>query len=162
MAIQFIRSARRGKPITWYVYAFKGGPLVIKATQPKKPVLTSEAHAKIAEAITSANAPDRTTLLSLIQDWRAAPEWKNLADGTRRTWGAQLDLIDLRWGDKPMAVWDDPRMVAKVMKWRDERASTPRSADMGVTVLRELLKFGRLRGRVRVNVAEGIPHLYKG
>ena len=53
-------------------------------------------------------------------------------------------------------------MVAKVMKWRDERAATPRSADMGVTVLRELLKFGRLRGRVRVNVAEGIPHLYKG
>ena len=48
------------------------------------------------------------------------------------------------------------------MKWRDERAATPRSADMGITVLRELLKFGRLRGRVRVNVAEGIPHLYKG
>jgi integrase len=53
-------------------------------------------------------------------------------------------------------------MVAKVMKWRDERAATPRSADMGITVLRELLKFGRLRGRVRINVAEGVPHLYKG
>lgn len=77
-------------------------------------------------------------------------------------WGAQLDLIDARWGDKPIGVWDDPRMVAKVMKWRDERAATPRSADMGVTVLRELLKFGRLRGRVRVNVVEGVPHLYKG
>ncbi|MCW2336961.1 integrase [Sphingobium sp. B2D3A] len=72
------------------------------------------------------------------------------------------DLIEKRWGDKPIAVWDDFRMVAKVMKWRDERASTPRAADVGVTVLRELLKFGRLHGRARINVAESIPHLYKG
>lgn len=162
MALQFIKSARPGKAITWYVYAFKCGPLVMKAVQPKKPTLTADAHAKIADAIMAAHSPDPTTLLSLIHSWRSAPEWKNLADGTRRTWGAQLDQIDKRWGDKPLAVWDDPRMVAKVMKWRDERAATPRSADMGVTVLRELLKFGRLRGRVRVNVAEGIPHLYKG
>ncbi len=52
-------------------------------------------------------------------------------------------------------------MVAKVVKWRDERAATPRPADIGVTVLRELLKFGRLRGRVQLNAAEGIPNLYK-
>lgn len=162
MAIQFIKSARPGKPITWYVYAFKGGPLVMKATQPKKPTLTAEAHAKIAEAIQSANCPDPRTLLSLIHEWRAAPEWKGLADNTRRVWGSHLDLIDNRWGSKPISVWDDHRMVGKVMKWRDERAATPRSADMGITVLRELLKFGRLRGRIRINVAEGVPPLYRG
>ena len=162
MAIQFIKSARPGRPVTWYVYAFKGGPLVMKAVQARKPFLSAEAHAKVAEAIKTANCPDPATLLALIHDWRVSPEWKGLADGTRRVWGGHLDLIETRWGSKPISVWDDPRMVAKVMKWRDERAATPRSADMGVTVLRELLKFGRLRGRVRVNVAEGIPHLYKG
>lgn len=162
MAIQFIKRARQGKPIVWYVYAFKGGPLVMKAVQPKKPFLTAEAHAMIAEAINASNSPDPRMLQSLIHAWRTSPEWNGLANGTRRTWGAQLDLIEGRWGSKPITVWDDPRMVAKVVKWRDERASTPRSADMGITVLRELLKFGRLRGRVRVNVAEGIPRLYKG
>lgn len=162
MAIQFIKSARPGKPITWYVYAFKGGPLVMKATQPKKPTLTAEAHAKIAEAIQAANCPDPRTLLSLIHEWRGGPEWKGLADNTRRVWGSHLDLIDTRWGNKPISVWDDHRMVGKVMKWRDERAVTPRSADMGITVLRELLKFGRLRGRIRINVAEGVPPLYRG
>jgi integrase len=162
VAIQFIKSARPGKPVTWYVYAYKGGPLVMKSVQPKKPALSAEAHARIAEAIQAVNSPDPRTLLSLIHDWRAAPEWKALADGTRRVWGAQLDLIDARWGNKPISVWDDQRMVGKVVKWRDERATTPRSADMGVTVLRELLKFGRLRGRVRINVAERIPPLYKG
>lgn len=162
MAIQFIKSARAGKPVTWYVYAFKNGPLVMKAVQSKKPFLTAEAHAKVAEAILAANNPDPRVLRSLIHDWRTSPEWKNLADSTRQVWGLNLDLIEKRWGEKPMSVWDDFRMVGKVMKWRDERAATPRSADMGVTVLRELLKFGRLRGRVRINVAEGIPHLYKG
>lgn len=162
MAVQFIRSARPGKPITWYVYAFKGGPLVMKAVQPRKPLLTAEAHAKIAEAIQLGNCPDPRTLLSLIHEWRTSPEWKGLAHGTRRVWGGHLDRIESRWGSKPISVWDDHRMVGKVMKWRDERAATPRSADMGITVLRELLKFGRFRGRVRINVAEGIPPLYRG
>lgn len=134
----------------------------MKAVQPKKPFLTSEAHARAAEAIQAANSPDPKTLLSLIHEWRASPEWKGLAQGTRRVWGGHLDLIDAKWGNKPISVWDDPRMASKVMKWRDQRASTPRSADMGVTVLRELLKFGRLRGRVRINVAQGIPLLYRG
>lgn len=162
MSIQFIKSARPGKPITWYVYAYKGGPLVLKAVQPKKPKLTADAHAKVAEAIGSANKPDPKTLLSAIRDWRANPEWKRLAPATQSNWSWYLDLIEARWGTKPMTIWDDPRMAAKVMKWRDERAETPRSADVGVMVLRELLKFARLRGRILINVAEGIPNLYQG
>lgn len=162
MAVQFIKSARPGKPIKWYVYAFKNGPLVMKATQPKRPLLTAEAHAMVAEAVRASNCPDPRILRSLIHDWRTGPEWRNLAHSTRSVWGYSLDLIEARWGEKPIAVWDDPRMVSKVMKWRDERASTPRAADVGITVLRELLKYGRLRGRIRVNVAQGIPHLYRG
>jgi hypothetical protein len=53
-------------------------------------------------------------------------------------------------------------MVAKVVAWRDSRAATPRGADIGVMVLRELLKFARLRGRVSINVATEIPTLYRG
>jgi integrase len=162
MAVQFIKSARPGKPISWRVYAFKGGPRIMTAVQPTKPKLTAEAYALLAEALKAARSPDPKTLLPLIHDWRASPEWKGLAENTRRVWTGHLDLIEARWGNKPISVWDDPRMVGKVMKWRDERAATPRSADIGVSVLRELLKFGRLRGRVRINVADGIPRLYRG
>jgi integrase len=162
LSVQFIKSARRGKPITWYVYAYRGGPLVMKHVGPKKPKLDAAAHDKIAAAIKEANGPNPALLVSLIHEWRASPEWKNLADGTRRVWSGHLDLIEGRWGSKPLSVWDDARMVAKVVKWRDERSETPRSADIGVTVLRELLKFSRLRGRVKINVAEGVPNLYKG
>ncbi len=52
-------------------------------------------------------------------------------------------------------------MVAKVVAWRDSRSATPRAADIGVSTLRALLEFGRLRGRVSINVATQIPALYR-
>ncbi|CAN5203542.1 site-specific integrase [soil metagenome] len=169
MSVQFIASRRVGRPITWYVYAFKGGPLIFKHEGPKKPKLKLEHHAAIAAATASRNAPDPRTLRSGIREWRScdpnrksSPEWAALSPGTQKVWGLQLDVIDERWGDKPLTVWNDPRMVAKVVKWRDERAATPRTADMGVTVLKALLKYLRLRGRVTINVADGIPQLYRG
>lgn len=132
------------------------------AVQPKKPKLTPEAYALLAEALAEQNCPDPKTLHSLIHDWRSSPEWKGLANSTRRVWSGHLDLIEKKWGDKPITVWGAPRMVGRVVKWRNERASTPRTADIGVTVLRELLKFGRFQGRIILNVADGIPKLYKG
>ena len=169
MSVQFIKSARRGKPVVYYVYAFKGGPLILKHVGPKKPKLKPEHHAAIAAAALAKNAPDTTTLRSGILEWRSrdparksSPEWEALSTGTKKVWSAQLDVIDERWGAKPMSVWNDPRMVAKVVKWRDERSATPRTADMGITVLKALLKFLRLRGRVTINVADGIPQLYRG
>lgn len=169
MAIQFIRSARPGKPITWYVYAWKGGPLILKHVGPRKPVLKPEHHKQIGEEWEKLRRPMEGTLLAVSRQWRSlnpdrksSPEWEALADSTKELWGAQLDLIEARWGGKPMSVWSDPRMVGKVVKWRDERAATPRSADIGITVLRAFLEFARLRGIVSINVANDIPQLYRG
>jgi hypothetical protein len=53
-------------------------------------------------------------------------------------------------------------MVTKIVAWRDSRAASPRGADIGVIVLRELMDFGRLGGAVLINVARGIPTLYRG
>ena len=102
------------------------------------------------------------TLRSLIDEWRPhSPEWKLLARGTKRTWGSALDAIDDKWSETPLGVWNDPRMTRKVIEWRDSRSAHPRAADTGVQVMRSLLKFGHLRGKVSTNVAEGIPQLYR-
>lgn len=99
----------------------------------------------------------------MIKAWRPnSPEWKNLAHNTKKTWSSALDNIEGKWGSTPLTVWSDPRMASKVFDWRDSRASTARAADTGVSVLRALLKFARLRGKISLNVAEGIPHLYQG
>lgn len=55
-----------------------------------------------------------------------------------------------------------PRVSWKVIAWRDSRASTARTADIGVTVLKALLKFGRHRSSIRFNAADGIQTLYRG
>jgi hypothetical protein len=166
----FVRSARPGKPIRWYVYAWRGGPCILKAEGAKRPTLGKTEIAAIAEACSETRARrDEGVLSGLIRQWRgtgrledASPEWKALAPSTRATWGGELDRIEAKWGEHPVELWNDPRMIAKVIAWRDGRAATPRAADMGVQVLSELLAFGKLRLIVRLNVAADVPAIYEG
>jgi len=148
--------------VVWHVYAWRGGPSVARREGGRKPVLTA-AELKLAiSAIEQAKAPEQTSLNSLIRDWEQSPEWEALGKNTKKTWGSQIKKITAKWGSTPLTVWNDPRMKAKVVSWRDSQAAAPRGADLGVMVLRELLKFGLLRGKVLTNVAVGIPTLYRG
>lgn len=154
---------RAGKPLRWYVYAWRGGPCILKVESPTKPKLGPAELAAIVEAQKEARQVQPDLLAGLIGEWRPnSPEWKGLAATTQETWGFALDRIEEKWGKLPLELWDDPRMVREVVAWRDSRADTPRAADVGVTVLGELLKFGRLRARVLINVADGVPTIYKG
>lgn len=160
MAIQFIRDRTRTK---WYVYAWKGGPLIMRHEGSRKPTLNAEASRKLAEALASKDAPDATRFRSVIRAWQTSEAWKALSDGTRKTWSRHLDRIEAKWGDAPTAVWNDSRMTAKVVAWRDELKKTPRTADIGVTVLVALLKWARLHGQgITINAAADIPQLYRG
>lgn len=166
--LHFVRIWRRDRTPRWYIYAWRGGPLIAKIDQRNKPVLQQRELTRLMAALDRKRGVDPTTLRSLIREWRSndpnrpsSPEWSALAASTKRTWGGALDLIEKKWGELPLDVWNDPRMAGKVMDWRDSRAATPRGADIGVTVLRVLLEFGRLRGRVSINVASNIPTLYR-
>ncbi|HVQ09560.1 MAG TPA: tyrosine-type recombinase/integrase [Allosphingosinicella sp.] len=167
--VHFVRSARPGKPVRWYVYAWRGGPLIMKTAGPTRPRLDREALSALAAEQAKLISPrDEGTLAGLARRWRgtipakASPEWTKLAATTKETWGYELDAIERRWGETPLDVWNDPRMVAKVIAWRDSRAATPRAADMGVQVLGELLFWGKLRTMVAINVAADVPALYEG
>lgn len=166
--VHYVPIRRRGRITRWYVYAYRGGPLVWKGNSVTKPRLDAKDARFIIEAQKAPSKVDPTILRSLIREWRScdpqrpsSPEWAALSAGTKRTWGSALDLIEGKWGETPLEIWSDPRMISKVVEWRDSRAATPRAADIGVTVLRALLKFGRLRGKVAINVAADIPALYR-
>lgn len=154
--VHVVRCRRSGKPPAWYVYAFRGGPCVLKTHSEKRPRLDPQVLQAIADAQAARYACDPTILQALIREWRRSAEWERLAATTRKTWGSQLDVVEQKWGETPLAFWNDPRMVAKVVAWRDSRADTPRAADIGVTVLRTLLEFARLRGRLTMNAAQNI------
>lgn len=160
--LHFVRKRTQGRPICWYVYAWRGGPRVMRVESPTKPKLTPEALDRIIQVQERLRHAQRGTLGGLARQWRASREWKALAPSTQKTWGSQLASVEEKWGPTPLVVWNDARMVRKVLAWRDSRAATPRAADLGVTVLRALLEFGRLRADVTVNVAEGVPTLYRG
>ena len=146
----------------WYVYAWRGGPRIATVDGGPKPRLTRELEKKVTKARQEAQEVGANTLGGMIRDWRRSPEWKALSPNTRDTWAVPLARIEAKWGELPIELWNDPRMVGKVVGWRDSLADTPRAADIGVTVLSRLLEWGRLRARVRVNVASGIPNLYQG
>lgn len=167
--LHFVAKRKPGKPVRWYVYAWRGGPCIATRVGGGKPTLTLDELRAFTVAFEDVRRPDPRTLLSLCREWRSldlsrpsSPEWEALAAGTKKTWGSQLNAIEEKWGHTPLSVWSDSRMVAKVVAWRDSRTATPRAADLGVMVLRELLKFGRLRGRVTLNAAADIPTLYRG
>lgn len=166
--LHVVKSRKVGRPVRWYVYAWRGGPCIAKRIGGKEPVLSPDEHRAYQEAVAADHSPPPGTLLSLAREWRgngqdiASHEWKSLQSSTRTTWGRQLDLIEAKWGDTPLSFWSDKRMIAKVVAWRDSRSETPRSADIGITVLKALLDFGHLRGKVAINAAANVPRLYKG
>lgn len=155
--------------VAWYIYAWRGGPQVFRSEGSTKPKLNVEIMKLVVDAQEKRAAPEEKTLRSLIRLWRSqnpsrpsSPEWERLADTTKKTWGSALDRIEEKWGDVPLVVFNDPRMKSRIVAWRDSRSDTPRAADIGVTVLHALLRFGLLRGKVVQNAAADIPSLYRG
>lgn len=168
-AVHFVRKSLRRGGVAWYVYAWRGGPQVLRSEGPTRPKLTPELMKRIVAAQENAPRSDDGTLRGLIRQWRSrdpnrasSPEWEALAETTKKTWGSALDRIEEKWGEVPLTLFDDRRMKSKVVAWRDSRANTPRAADIGITVLHALLRFGVLRGTLTLNVAAGIPNLYRG
>ncbi|WP_298686579.1 tyrosine-type recombinase/integrase [uncultured Sphingomonas sp.] len=162
--VHFVRKRLSGGSIRWYVYAWRGGPRIMSADGRKKPKLSEAALTLLSEAKAKrASAPPRHagTLGALVNQWRISPEWALLKPNTRDTWGYMLNAIDRKWSKVPLAVFDDTRMIQKVVGWRDSRKNTPRAADNRITVLRALLKYGIQLGLLRINVAAGVGKLYK-
>ncbi|APZ99967.1 hypothetical protein BWQ93_16865 [Sphingopyxis sp. QXT-31] len=164
MAVQFIKSARRGKPTTWYVYAYKGGPCIMKHVGPRRLSLDATASRKLSDALVAKDAPSASgKFMSVTRPWLKSPEWERLADNTKKTWRTHVDRIEEKWGNVPVGVWNDPRMKAKVIQWRNARKDMPRTADIGVRVLATLLRWANLCGHdIAINVAADIPQLYRG
>lgn len=160
--LNWTRVARKGKPTVWYFYAWRGGPLIMRGEGPTRPALTPAAVAAFHEAREAANLAPADTLDRLAQDWRASPEWRALAPDTRRQWAYRLDAITDHFGQAELEAFEERGMKAEIMKWRKGMADQPRKADYHVTVLRALLRWGVLHGRLSLNIAQGIPALYKG
>ena len=151
---------RPGKPTIWYIYAYRGGPR-IHDCEGARPVVTEEILQAAFEAKRKKPRGGDQILDRLIFDYRSSPEFTTLSDRTQKDYRVELDKLSVRWGSAPLAVFDDRRMREDILTWRDERANTPRTADKGIVMLSTLLGWAVVRGRLTLNVAHGIPLLYR-
>ncbi len=157
--LHYVKRRLANGHIRWHVYAWRGGPPIYSADGARKPKIPAEA----IEAYQNARRALATdTFAGLARAFRQSPEWGNLAANTKRNWRLVLEKLEAKWGKTPVSLWSDPRMVPKIVAYRNTLANRPRTADYRITVLNSLMTWARLNGHVTVNVAAGIPKLYKG
>jgi integrase len=143
--------------MVWYVYAWRGGPQILKSDSPKQPKLGPSEWRKIVEAVDTIRAPSSDQVGGALTAFRRSSYWNELASTTKKTWGYALDRIERQWGEAPIAVFSDIRMKPKIVAWRNSMSSTPRTADISVSVLYRWLEWAILEGLVIHNPANGIP-----
>lgn len=157
-----VAKRKPGQPVRWYVYAWRGGPQIMTKVGGTKPTkLDSAAVAKLSAAQAERHRVPTDTISGLAAAWRASPEWQAYAPDTKKQWGHKLSAIEAKWGQIPLAVFDDRRARARIIAYRDSMADMPRKADYHMQVLRGLLAYGVMLNRLALNLADGIPTLYK-
>ncbi|HEX9768462.1 MAG TPA: tyrosine-type recombinase/integrase [Kiloniellales bacterium] len=98
------------------------------------------------------------SLDALIDRYLAAPDYRQLAPATRRSYRAALDRISGLWGRLP-AIGVDRALVYAL---RDSLAETPAAANKTVEVLRLIYAFALDREVLAHNPAAGVKRLRAG
>src|SRR5258708_1244118 len=110
-----------------YWYAWRGGPRL--RGEPGSP----EFHASYNEPIENRRTPDISRFRSVVVQYKASKEYANLAASTKRQWAPWLDRIADYFGDLRIPQFDRPQKIRPVIvRWRNQWADTPRTADFGV------------------------------
>jgi integrase len=142
----------------WYVYAYRGGPCIHRQDG-HKPTITPELLAK-AYAHRRQTGP-RDAFDTVIDAYRASPDFASKAPNTQREYRLRLDRISQRFGKVPLRYFNGDEIRREILLWRDELADTPRAADRTIGMLSTLLHWAMDRTEIRKNVSAGVPHLHK-
>ncbi|MEX4006902.1 tyrosine-type recombinase/integrase [Neoaquamicrobium sediminum] len=139
-----------------YVYAWRGGP-------PVKGVLgTPEFQAAYNEAVAAHRLPDSGKFRSVVNRYKASPDYAKLAASTKKNWARWLDRISDYFGDLSVKQFDRPEKIRPIIRrWRGQYSHQPRTADYGMQVLSRVLSFAvDPLGAIASNPCEGIKQLY--
>ena len=137
-----------------HYYAWRGGPPIhAKPGTPEFVHAYNGAHSSIRQ-------PRAGTLMTVISDYKASPEFTRLAQSTRRSYSNYIKLIEQDFGDLPLAALRDRRVRGEFKTWRDSFAATPRKADYAWTTLARVMSFAKDRGTIATNPCEKGGRLY--
>ena len=98
--------------------------------------------------------------MTIIAQYKAAPEFTRLAQSTRRSYTFYIKLIEDAFADLPLAALADRRVRGEFKTWRDGFAATPRKADFAWTVIARIMSFAKDRRMITTNPCEKGGRLY--
>jgi integrase len=137
-----------------YFYAWRGGPRL--NAEPGHPEFIRQCH----EALASLRKPRPGTLMTLIAEFKASAEFRQLSASSIKAYRTYIKLIEDDFSDLPLAALEDRRIRGEFKAWRDRFANTPRKADYAWSTLSRILSFGKDRGLIATNPCEGGGRLY--
>ena len=151
-----------------YWYGWRGGPLLCRfegANLRECERAEIEGAEQLAAAFATRNRrpePEVLRLCDLVERYKSAPDgFLRLEASTKVQWIRWLDEITLVFGQLELVGLSASGIRARFIKWRNTRASTPRSADYGMQVLKRLLAFGVENELIVRNPTEGIEGIYR-
>lgn len=104
-------------------------------------------------------ATELTTLCSLCDDFEKSQEHLKKAIRTRQAREHYLKMIRNRWGEYEPRHLADRKFRGDIMKWRDELAATPATADALVSAIQRVMSFAYDRGDLEYDHSKGIGAL---
>lgn len=129
-----------------YYYAWRGGPRL-----PGKPGDAEFINA-YNEAIKLISKAPNDQLQSIIDAYQQSPDFKDLADRTRKDYARLIAIIEAEFSDFPLSALKDPRSRSVFLEWRDQRAQSSRKqADYAMMVLGRIFSWGLNRGTISAN-----------
>lgn len=143
----------------YYVYAWRGGPC-IHTQDGAKPVIGPDILDKAMQERMKRGGVGERTIDTIINQYRASPDFTNLAASTQRDYRLWLDRMSARFGKAPIGAFADIRMREQVILWRDTWASQPRTADKASVMVSTVLSWCVERGILPTNIASGIRQLH--
>lgn len=156
--LHVVGKARQGGK-RWYVYAWRGGPCIYQQDG-AKPVITPEILGMQQRAMQESFGPAGDDIDAVIADYEASPDFTERRDSTKKDYRLWLTRISQRFGNTPLAAFEDRRMRGDIIEWRNQWAHQPRTADKASVMMATLLGWAVENGRIEINVAAGIRQLH--
>lgn len=132
-------------------YAWRSGPKIEAA--PDTPEFIAEFQAHIANRDT--RLPSANTLQSLIDQYLSTSDFTNLAPSTAKEYRRYIRMIEIEFGDMPIAAINVPRVRGEFLDWRDTVAKRgKRTADLAFAVLSRVMSWAYNRRAIIANPCE--------
>lgn len=157
IGVHRVRKLLADGSIRVYHYAWRGGPR-IEAEPGTREFMAEYTRLTMAKPKQEASL----NMAALIHLYRRSAAFQNLSAKTREDYERHLTLIHDEYFDLPLAAVEQRGARAMFVDWRDERADTPRSADLTFAVLRRLLSYAADRELILRNPILNVAPLSSG